>query len=84
MIIGIKILGRSRFSRILVKGSKTEYETKKMVRVALYWFGVISSSLVRPTIFALPIFVRSKNETRYSRLSQGTSRRSSFHSSLRS
>jgi hypothetical protein len=33
---GMKILGRSRLSKILVNGSKTEYETKKMVRVALY------------------------------------------------
>jgi hypothetical protein len=60
MITGMKMLGRSFFSKILVKGSKTEYEMKKMVRVALYWPLVIFKSLWRPSIFALPIFVRSR------------------------
>jgi hypothetical protein len=41
----------------LVKGSKTEYETKKMVSDALYWAFVIPRSFWRPTIFAFPIFV---------------------------
>jgi hypothetical protein len=35
MIMGIKTDGRRRLSRMLVRGSKTAYETKKMVRVAL-------------------------------------------------
>jgi hypothetical protein len=37
MIIGIKTEGRSRFNRILVRGSKTEYETKKIESDALYF-----------------------------------------------
>lgn len=36
MMIGMKTLGRIRFSKTLVKGSKTEYETKKMVNALLY------------------------------------------------
>ncbi len=35
IIIGIKIDGRSFFRRMLVRGSNTAYETKKMVNVAL-------------------------------------------------
>jgi hypothetical protein len=103
MMSGMNTLGRRRLSMTLVNGSKTEYETKKMVRVALYWAFVMPRSVWRPTSFALPIFVlnemglvslgtgrcvclsyRSRNETRYSRLSHGTRRRSSFQSSLRS
>lgn len=57
MIRGMKILGRSRLSRILVNGSKTEYETKKMVRQALYCAPVNLRSSSRPTSFAFPIFV---------------------------
>jgi hypothetical protein len=35
MMTGIKIDGRSLFNRILVSGSKTLYETKKMDNAAL-------------------------------------------------
>lgn len=35
IMMGMKIEGRSFLSKMLVKGSKTEYEMKKMVRVAL-------------------------------------------------
>lgn len=35
MMIGMKSLGVSRLSRTLVRGSKSEYETKKMERAAL-------------------------------------------------
>lgn len=35
MMMGMKIDGLIRFSRMLVNGSKTAYETKKMVNVAL-------------------------------------------------
>jgi hypothetical protein len=54
---GMKMLGRRRLSRTLVNGSKTEYETKKMVSAALYWLSVISRSSCRCAIFALPILV---------------------------
>jgi len=60
IISGMKMLGRSCFSRTLVKGSKTEYETKKMVSVVLYWLEVIPKSFVRPTSFALPMLVLQK------------------------
>ena len=59
---GMKILGRNRLSRIFVTGSKTEYETKKLVSVALYWLGVMPKSLLRPSILALPILVLSRKE----------------------
>lgn len=36
MMMGMKIDGRSLFRRMFVRGSKTEYETKKMVKEALY------------------------------------------------
>jgi hypothetical protein len=36
IMIGRKMLGRIFLRRTLVKGSKSAYETKKMVRVALY------------------------------------------------
>jgi len=35
MMAGMKSEGRRRLRRTFVNGSKTEYETKKMVRVAL-------------------------------------------------
>jgi hypothetical protein len=35
MMMGMKMEGRSLLSRILVRGSKRAYDTKKMVRVAL-------------------------------------------------
>lgn len=60
MIHGIKTLGRSRFSRILVNGSKTEYEMKKIVSERLYWLDERPSSDFSPTSFALPIFVLLK------------------------
>ncbi len=36
MMMGMKIEGLRRFSKMLVNGSKSEYETKKMDRDALY------------------------------------------------
>lgn len=36
IMMGRKMLGRNFFSKTLVRGSKTEYETKKIDRVALY------------------------------------------------
>jgi len=36
MMIGMNMEGRRRFSKIFVKGSKSEYETKKMDKDALY------------------------------------------------
>ena len=59
MMIGIKMLGRKRLRRTLVRGSKTEYETKKIVSAALYWLSLIFKSLSRCTSFALPILVLS-------------------------
>lgn len=35
MMMGMKTEGRSFLSKTLVRGSNTEYEMKKMVRVAL-------------------------------------------------
>ena len=59
MIAGRKMLGRRRFSKMLVRGSKPAYETKNSDRQALYWPGVMWRSVTRPWIFALPMFVRS-------------------------
>lgn len=53
----MKILGRNRLSKTLVKGSKTEYETKKMVKQALYCVPLNLRSSSNPTSFAFPIFV---------------------------
>ena len=74
MIIGMKMLGRSLLSSTLVKGSKTEYETKKMVSVALYWLGVMPNSVVRPSILALPIFVLLGISLQISVRARGTNR----------
>jgi len=64
MMIGMKIDGRRRLRRILVRGSKTAYETKKMVRVALYLPVLRPRSFERPAILALPMLVRSRNARR--------------------
>lgn len=37
MMMGMKMEGRYFFSIIFVTGSNTAYETKKMLREALYW-----------------------------------------------
>lgn len=37
MMMGMKMEGRNFFSMIFVIGSNTAYETKKMLREALYW-----------------------------------------------
>jgi hypothetical protein len=84
MMIGRKTLGRRRLSRMLVSGSNSAYDTKKIDRDALYWPSVILRSSCRPSIFALPIFVLSRKDMRYKKESQGMSLRSSFHRSLRS
>lgn len=56
--------GRSLLSRMLLSGSKTEYETKKMVSVALYPDVERSKSAPRPAILALPMLVRSRKASR--------------------
>lgn len=50
---------------MFVKGSKTEYDMKNMVKVMLYWFVESFKSVPSLAIFALPMFVRSKNASRY-------------------
>jgi hypothetical protein len=65
MMMGRKTLGLHFLSRTFVKGSKTEYDTKKMESVALYWPGVRCRSLGKPSTLALPMFVRSRKEMRY-------------------
>jgi hypothetical protein len=65
IIAGMNTLGRSRFNRMLVKGSKSEYEMKKIVKDALYCPLVIFKSSWRPSIFAFPILVLSRKEMRY-------------------
>lgn len=64
MMIGIKMDGRSLFNKTLVNGSKTAYETKKMVSVALYLAGERSRSKAKPAILALPMLVRSRKARR--------------------
>ena len=65
MISGMKIEGRSRFNKILVRGSKTEYETKKMDSVALYRpVDILWRLFCKPSILAFPIFVRSRKARR--------------------
>lgn len=59
IMIGMKMLGRKRLRRMLVRGSKIEYETKKIVSAALYWLSLIPRSLSRWTSFALPMLVLS-------------------------
>jgi hypothetical protein len=64
MMMGMKIDGRRRLRRMFVRGSKTAYETKKMVSVALYFPVLKPKSLLRPAILAFPMFVRSRNARR--------------------
>lgn len=64
MMAGIKIDGRSFLSNTFVKGSKTEYDTKKMVSVALNCEVVRPRSWVRPAILALPMLARSRKASR--------------------
>lgn len=64
MMMGRKTLGLHFLSKTFVRGSKTEYETKKMESVALYWPGVRCRSLGKPSTLALPMFVRSRKEMR--------------------
>lgn len=64
MMMGMKIEGRRRFSRMLVSGSKTEYETKKMDKAALYAPVLSLSDVASPAILALPMFVRSRKARR--------------------
>jgi hypothetical protein len=67
MMIGMKIEGRRRFNSTFVRGSKTEYETKKIERAALY-MPVDSLRLVsRWAILAFPMFVLSRKDSRYRR-----------------
>ena len=56
--------GRNLLSRMLLRGSKTAYDTKKIVRVALYELVVRPRSSFKPAIFALPMFVRSRKARR--------------------
>jgi hypothetical protein len=64
MMTGMKMDGRSLLSRMLVSGSKTLYETKKMVSAELYCDVLIPSVFGRPAILALPMFVRSRKASR--------------------
>lgn len=48
----------------LVMGSKTAYETKKIVSVALYCPTDRPSSSLRPAMLALPMLVRSRKARR--------------------
>lgn len=73
IIIGRKMDGLNLLRRTCVKGSKTEYDMKKMVNVLLYSLLVMFRSSWRPSIFAFPMFVRSKKEMRYKRASHGMS-----------
>ena len=63
MIMGMKMLGRNRLSRIFVKGSKRAYETKKMDKQALYWPPVKWRLFSRPSSLALPISDRGEHRT---------------------
>jgi len=62
---GMKIEGRSRLSKMFVSGSKTEYDTKKMVRAELYCWVVRPSDSFIPAILALPMLVLSRKARRY-------------------
>jgi hypothetical protein len=65
MMIGMKTLGLNLFNRMLVKGSKTEYETKNIESEALYCPVVMLCKLFcNPSILALPMLVRSKKARR--------------------
>jgi hypothetical protein len=65
MIMGINTDGRNRLSRILVNGSNTEYETKNIDSVALYFPVLMLCKLFcRPSIFAFPMLVRSRKARR--------------------
>ena len=44
MIVGRKMEGLNFFNKIWVKGSNSEYERKKMVKLSLYW--LLSASIV--------------------------------------
>ena len=78
------MLGRSFLSSMLLAGSKIEYDTKKMAKEACHSASVNFKSLSKPAIFALPILLLSKNETRYSRQSHGSKFKSIFDNSARS
>jgi len=78
------MLGRNFFSNTFVNGSNSEYDTKKIESVALYCPLVRPRCSCRPSIFALPILVRSRKEIRYRNESQGMSLRSSFQIRARS
>lgn len=65
MMIGMKIEGRRRFNSTFVRGSKTEYETKKIERAALYMPVDSLRSVSRWAILAFPMFVLSRKDSRY-------------------
>jgi hypothetical protein len=59
--------GFSRLSRILVSGSKSAYEMKKIDRQALYRpVDILCKLFWRPSILAFPMFVLSRKANRYS------------------
>lgn len=61
-----KTRGDSLLSMALVSGSITAYETKKIVRVLLKsCFPVMPSSASMLTARALPMLVRSRNDSKY-------------------
>lgn len=78
------MLGLNRFKSALLTGSKTEYDTKKMQRAAFHCPFVMCKSFCRPAILALPMFVRSRKETRGSKHSHGISFLSILRVRLRS
>lgn len=51
-------------SNTFVNGSKTEYEMKNTVRVALNWLVLRLRSELKPAILALPMLARSRNARR--------------------
>lgn len=55
-----------------------------MVSELLYCVFVMPRCSCKPSIFAFPMLVRSRNAARYNNDSHGMSRRSNFHSSRRS
>lgn len=64
MMMAMKRDGRSRLSKTLVRGSNTEYDTKKMVSVALNCDVERPRSWLRPAILALPMLARSRKARR--------------------
>lgn len=66
MMMGMKIDGCILLRRTFVRGSKTEYDTKNIVKAELYCpVDMLSKLACKPSTLAFPIFVRSRNARRY-------------------